>query len=252
MITGDHPLTARAVAAELGLPDAGTVIEGRELDGTREATEGGAGTCVGRPVAGNTVRLIRIFDDAIPRWRDDMRVNAPNVIGEITVAGPSCTDEYHNRPEATRLAKIRERIGPREERVVHRMGDLGYFDAQGRLWFCGRKADRVETAGGLMTTEQTEPIFNTHRRVARTALVGLGTRGMQVPVLCVETHSGVSDADWQHVKADLERIAMRDVKTARIRHFLRHPAFPVDIRHNAKIGREALARWAEGQLRDVL
>jgi hypothetical protein len=31
--------------------------------------------------------------------------------------------------------------------------------------------------------------------------------------------------------------------------FLRHPRFPVDIRHNAKIGREKLALWAERQLR---
>ena len=36
--------------------------------------------------------------------------------------------------------------------------------------------------------------------------------------------------------------------TAGIVHFLRHAAFPVDIRHNAKIGREKLAAWATLQL----
>ena len=36
--------------------------------------------------------------------------------------------------------------------------------------------------------------------------------------------------------------------TAGIKRFLRHPAFPVDIRHNAKIGREKLAAWATHQL----
>jgi acyl-coenzyme A synthetase/AMP-(fatty) acid ligase len=150
------------------------------------------------------------------------------------------------------MAKIRERISAREERIVHRMGDLGYFDAEGRLWFCGRKGHRVETAGGLMTTEQIEPIFNTHRRVARTALVGVGARGMQAPVLCVELKAGVPDSEWVHVQAELERMAMRHPKTARIHHFLRHPGFPVDIRHNAKIGRERLAEWAKAQLRGVL
>jgi acyl-CoA synthetase (AMP-forming)/AMP-acid ligase II len=227
------------------------VIEARELETTREATEGGAGTCVGRPVAANTVRIIRILDDAISFWRDDYVVG-PGVIGEITVAGPSATDEYFARPEATRMAKIRERVSAREERVVHRMGDLGYFDAEGRLWFCGRKSHRVETAGGLMTTEQIEPIFNTHRRVARTALVGVGVRGMQAPVLCVELKDGVPDSEWVHVQAELERVAMRNPKTARIHHFLRHPGFPVDIRHNAKIGREKLAEWAKARLRGVL
>lgn len=226
------------------------VIEARELEGTREATEAGAGTCVGRPVAGNSVRIIKISDDAIAHWREDLRVGTGS-LGEITVAGPSATDEYFARPEATRLAKIRERIGPREERIVHRMGDLGYFDEQGRLWFCGRKGHRVETAGGLMTTEQIEPIFNTHRRVARSALVGIGARGMQVPVLCVELKPGVPEAEWPNLQAELERIALRDPRTARIRHFLRHPAFPVDIRHNAKIGREKLALWAAQKLPDL-
>jgi hypothetical protein len=47
-------------------------------------------------------------------------------------------------------------------------------------------------------------------------------------------------------------MAMRNPKTARIHHFLRHPGFPVDIRHNAKIGREKLAEWAKAQLRGVL
>lgn len=227
------------------------VIEARELETTREATEGGAGTCVGRPVEANTVRIIRIVDEAIAFWREDLVVG-PGIVGEITVAGPSATDEYFARTEATRMAKIRERISAREERIVHRMGDLGYFDAEGRLWFCGRKSHRVETAGGLMTTEQIEPIFNTHRRVARTALVGIGVRGMQVPVLCVELKDGVPDSEWVHVQAELERIAMRDPRTARIHHFLRHPGFPVDIRHNAKIGREKLAEWAKAQLRGVL
>ena len=227
------------------------VMEARELETTREATEGGAGTCVGRPVAANTVRIIRILDDAISFWRDDYVVS-PGVVGEITVTGPSATDEYFARPEATRMAKIRERVSAREERIVHRMGDLGYFDAEGRLWFCGRKGHRVETAGGLMTTEQIEPIFNTHRRVARTALVGVGVRGMQAPVLCVELKPGVPDSEWVHVQAELERMAMRNPKTARIHHFLRHPGFPVDIRHNAKIGREQLAEWAKAQLRGVL
>ncbi|HYM85222.1 MAG TPA: fatty acid CoA ligase family protein, partial [Pseudoxanthomonas sp.] len=72
------------------------VIEGRELQGTRVDTENGAGTCVGRPVAPNEVRIIVIRDEAIGEWSDDLVV-ADGVVGEITVAGPTPTDSYFNR-----------------------------------------------------------------------------------------------------------------------------------------------------------
>jgi acyl-CoA synthetase (AMP-forming)/AMP-acid ligase II len=224
------------------------VIEGRELESTRADTERGAGTCVGRPVPPNEVRIIAIGDEAIPRWREDL-VLGPNAIGEITVAGPSATDEYFRRPEATALAKIREPLPGGGERIVHRMGDLGWFDAQGRLWFCGRKSQRVRTVDGTLFTEQVEPVFNTHPKVKRTALVGVGAPGTQVPVLCVEMHEGVGREAGERVLAELAQSALGFVHTARVARFLRHPRFPVDIRHNAKIGREQLARWADKQLK---
>src|SRR5688572_26143443 len=85
------------------------VIEGRELQQTRVATEQGAGTCVGRPVAPNEVRIIGITDAPIADWRDAV-VLGPEAIGEITVAGPTATDAYFARPDATAAAKIRETL----------------------------------------------------------------------------------------------------------------------------------------------
>ena len=164
------------------------VIEGRELQSTREFTERGAETCVGRPVPPNRVRIIWVTDDAIAEWSDALLV-ATGAIGEITVAGPTATDSYFNRPEATMLAKIVEHR-PDGECIVHRMGDVGYFDDDGRLWFCGRKSHRVETTAGPMYTEQAEPIFNTVPVIRRTALVGVGSSGNRIPVLCYETVAG--------------------------------------------------------------
>ncbi len=219
------------------------VIEGRELEATRAATEAGAGTCVGRPVAANTVRVIAIRDDAIARW-DDARELPAGAVGEITVAGPTATDSYFNRPAATALAKIREALPDGGERVVHRMGDVGWLDGEGRLWFCGRKAHRVEAADGPLYTEQVEPVFNVHPEVRRTALVGVGARGAERPVLCVELAEGVPAARFPAVVEALRAIGAAHPHTARVATFLRHPGFPVDIRHNAKIGREQLAAWA--------
>ncbi|WP_460763008.1 olefin beta-lactone synthetase [Lysobacter fragariae] len=222
------------------------VIEGRELQATRDATEAGAGTCVGRPVPPNDVRIIRISDAAIAQWSQDLVVRDGEV-GEITVAGPTATDTYFNRDAQTTLAKIRERDGGGVERVVHRMGDVGYFDADGRLWFCGRKSHRVETAAGPLYTEQVEPVFNTHPDVRRTALVGVGAMGAQVPVLCVELNEGVSLREWPRIEGELRALGGSRPHTTRIDRFMRHPKFPVDIRHNAKIGREKLAAWARGR-----
>ena len=241
------------------------VIEGRELLALRERTETGAGTCVGRAVPPNEVRIIRIGDDAIAEWNDALLVGAGQV-GEITVAGPSATDAYWKRDAQTRLAKIRERLPDGGERIVHRMGDLGYVDGEGRLWFCGRKSQRVVVdEATTMCTEQVEPVFNTHPELARSALVGVpraaggkrlelsgggalrhaATAAGQRPLLCVELRRGVDAREWPRIAGELRHIADGFVHTAKLEGFLRYPkSFPVDIRHNAKIGREKLAEWA--------
>ncbi|MEI4518351.1 MULTISPECIES: olefin beta-lactone synthetase [unclassified Stenotrophomonas] len=217
------------------------VIEGRELESTRQATEAGAGTCVGRVVAPNEVRVIAIDDAPLPHW-SQVREVAQGVVGEITVAGPTATDSYFNRPQATAAAKITETRADGSTRVVHRMGDVGYFDADGRLWFCGRKTQRLETAHGPLYTEQVEPVFNALDGIARTALVGVGPAGRQLPVLCYELQPG--SADSPALQQRLRDEASAHAGTLRIERFLLHPGFPVDIRHNAKIGREKLAVWA--------
>ena len=225
------------------------VIEGRELLALRSRTETGAGTCVGRPVAPNEVRIIRISDAAIANWDSSLQVGAGQV-GEITVAGPSATDSYFNRDAQTALAKIQETLADGSHRIVHRMGDLGWFDSEGRLWFCGRKSQRVVIDEvSTLCTEQVEPYFNTRPDVARTALVGVGEAGKQIPVLLFELKAG-SKANPAEVADELRYIANGLVHTAKIKHFLHYPkSFPVDIRHNAKISREKLAVWAAKKLR---
>ncbi len=235
-------------AAEIYTPYGATeclplaVIESTELlQDTRAQTERGAGTCVGRPLAANCVRIIAITDEPIADW-SGVRELGVGEVGEITVAGPTTTEAYHARPAATALAKIRDGA-----RIVHRMGDLGYFDAQGRLWFCGRKSQRVRAAAGDVYTEQVEPIFNAIAGVRRSALVGVGAAGAQRPVLLLELEAAAADAA-ERIEAEARNRAAAFAHTRGIADVLFHRQFPVDIRHNAKIGREALARWAEGRL----
>ncbi|MNS38795.1 peptide synthase [compost metagenome] len=126
------------------------------------------------------------------------------------------------------------------------MGDLGYQDADGRVWFLGRKAHRVTTESGDLFTITNEAIFNQHPKVFRTALVGVGPRGKQKPVLCVELHPG--EKATPALEQELRHLGTTFLYARQIQTFLFHPGFPVDIRHNSKIFREKLAVWAEEQL----
>jgi acyl-CoA synthetase (AMP-forming)/AMP-acid ligase II len=212
------------------------------LSETRHATDRGAGTCVGHPVSSIEAAVITVDDKPIERWDEQLKVDAGKV-GEIVVKGPQVTREYYNAAGHTALAKIEDDGG-----VRHRMGDLGYFDEQGRLWFCGRKSQRVQTDTGMLFTVPCESVFNTHPEVFRTALVGVGEAGSAVPVLCVELEGGVGRSQHSRIRAELLGLGSGFEHTREIRTVLFHPAFPVDIRHNAKIGRGALAAWAASRV----
>jgi acyl-CoA synthetase (AMP-forming)/AMP-acid ligase II len=193
------------------------------------------GAPVGRPLPGIEARIIAVVDGPIVTW-GEARELPRGEIGEIIVRGPVVTREYDGLGAATALAKIQDGAT-----IWHRMGDCGYLDAGGSLWFCGRKAERVQTEAGMLQTEICEQVFRAHPRAARCALIGLGRPGRQVPALVAET---VIQGDGILVAAALRRLALAHPATARIRRFYFRAKFPVDVRHNAKIHRLTLARWA--------
>jgi acyl-CoA synthetase (AMP-forming)/AMP-acid ligase II len=208
--------------------------------GTSVATATGAGTCVGRPVAEIAVKIIPITDGPVAEI-DELPAGQ---IGEIIVSGPVVTREYDDLPEATAAAKLRD-----GGTVWHRMGDTGYLDDAGRLWFCGRKAERVETPAGVLYTEQVEPIFNAHPDIVRSALIGTGHDGHR-PAIVVEPMSRAVVATpslRRKLVRELRALAAAHPHTDPIRLTYLHDSFPVDVRHNAKIHRLALAAWSVGQ-----
>ena len=210
------------------------------LADTWEKTRKGKGVCVGKPLPSITIKIIKTADSAIAEWQESLLL-PPFEIGEIVVKGPVVTRGYDNNDRENKLAKI----GDGDE-FWHRMGDLGYLDDKGRLWFCGRKNHRVVIGTTTMYTICCEAVFNEHPAVFRSALVGVGPAGHQTPVIIVELHDKAMKPDT--LIAELQQIALRNELTRRIEYFLVHPGFPVDIRHNAKIFREKLAIWASGKL----
>lgn len=214
------------------------------LGETAPETDSGGGTCVGFAIPEVQVKIIRITDEPVAEWSDDL-VLPEGEIGEITVKGPIVTREYYGRPESTLLAKIRQ-----GDEIWHRMGDVGRIDSKGRIWFCGRKTHRVENGSKTYFSIPCERVFNQHPKVFRTALAGVGKKGGQTPVICVELEKGINDINAETLKNELLQIGQKYAHTADIKHFLIHPGFPVDIRHNAKINREQLSDWASERLKN--
>ncbi|MFU8768364.1 MAG: fatty acid CoA ligase family protein [Desulfotignum sp.] len=211
------------------------------LSETRHLTEKGFGLCIGRPICSTRVCLIKITDDPIARFTDSLRVPEKQV-GEITVQADLVTEHYFNNPEADRLAKIADPDGG----IWHRMGDLGWMDSKGRIWFCGRKNHRVITEKSILFTIPVEAIFNNHEKVFRSALTGVGPMDCQIPVLFVEPAGPIGNA--KQLIAGLMELAQSTPLTTEIRHIFIEKKFPVDIRHNAKIFREKLALKAAARL----
>ncbi len=221
-----------------------TSVAGRQIIGELSERSGrGEGTCVGEPLAGIDLRMIRITDDPIENWSNDLTV-PDGEFGEIVVSGPVVTKEYYGLPNATSLAKIAD-----GDRIWHRIGDIGYRDAEGRIWFCGRKAHRVVTSNGTMYSVCCESIFNEHTDVERTALVGLGPLGQQEPVIIIQPEPTrlLTGTRMIAFRDEMLEWAKKSDLTRRINKIIFRDSLPVDIRHNAKINREELAQWAAKQ-----
>ncbi len=208
------------------------------LQETRKLSEKGYGMCVGRPILNTDIRIIKITDDPISQLRESHFLGK-NDVGEIIVKADLVTKQYFNNRKADLFAKIPDSSGG----IWHRMGDVAWMDKDGRFWFCGRKNHRVETVCGTMFSIPCEAVFNNHEKVYRSALVGVGKKGDQTPVLFVEPFDTIGDKTG--FKDELIELAASFSHTKNIEHFFIEKSFPVDIRHNSKIFREKLAVKAE-------
>ena len=213
------------------------------LADTQSATDQGAGICVGRPLDSVDVQIIAVVDEAIDLW-DDVLVLPNKEIGEICVKGVVASPCYYDNEIATKLAKIKTG----DNYFYHRMGDVGYLDDIGRLWMCGRKTHRIECETETLYTIPCERIFNTHKMIRRTALVPVRRDKHFSPVLCVELNAPSNIAKNDIIREELRELGRQYEMTASIDTILFHKAFPVDIRHNAKIFREKLAVWASDKI----
>ena len=231
------------------------------LQRTQALTDAGQGVCVGRELSGVRVDVIAIDDAAVPRWQDARPVDV-GVVGELVVAGDRVTLRYDGDNRQTALAKIiDDRTTP--PTTWHRLGDVGYRDDDGALWYCGRKSQRVRLLATSTTntgrrgvcfddvafTETVEGVFLAHPEVRRAALVGVPRPdGSQRAILCIEPWRFPWPWEKAALTSSVTSLAQLHPHTRCVEAVLLHRSFPVDIRHNSKIFRERLALWAAGRV----
>jgi acyl-CoA synthetase (AMP-forming)/AMP-acid ligase II len=214
-----------------------TVHSAREtLDDTWSRTEAGAGICVGRPFSGVEVQIGRIRDGVA----DSLEPVPTGEIGEILVRSPHVSDRYADDPVNTRKNKIGR---------WHRIGDAGYLDESGRLWVVGRVSQRVRGPNGPLFSLLCEPIFDAHPKVRRSGIVGVPNGTSETAVVCVELEPAHANTDRGLLRAELLALAAQHQVTKQVREVLFIDRLPVDPRHNSKIERGKLARWAASKER---
>ena len=221
-------------------------ITGKEiLEDTWQQTEEGRGTCVGRLLPGVSAKIIAATDAPIASL-DQVEELPQGSIGEIIVTGPTVTKAYDRQPEQTNTAKINESLEENGKTTTwHRMGDLGYFDEQGRLWFCGRKVERVTLHDKTLYTDCVEGVVNTHPDVFRSALIRTGSNGDSTAAIVIEPIRGKFPKykkNRTQFAEDIHKILQQKLPDTDIKSVHFRKRFPVDVRHNAKIHRLQLAK----------
>ncbi len=130
-----------------GLTEAASQVATATPDIAREHPES-----VGHPLV---VTEVTVVDDGVP-------VETGGT-GELVVDGPTVTPGYLDD------GRTAEAFG---EYGLH-TGDIGYCDADGRLWVLGRTDDTIVTGGENVHPAEVEPVLTGHPDVTDAAVVGV-------------------------------------------------------------------------------
>ena len=161
-------------------------------------------------------------------------------IGEIIAKGRQASPAYLGEYEANEESKIKD-----QNSFWHKMGDLGFKDAEGKLWFCGRKAHKVTSSstGKDYFSLPTELLFNDHPEIKKTALIKLRCGNKIEPALSIERLQQEEKLSPEAAKSFKKELLSRAAQGGHneISKFFLHKSLPVDRRHNIKIDRKALS-----------
>jgi acyl-CoA synthetase (AMP-forming)/AMP-acid ligase II len=114
----------------------------------------------------------------------------PHAVGEVVIQGPAVASGYWGVGAAPRAG------------AWFRTGDLGWFDAHGRLWLAGRRKDMIKSGGENIHTSEVEAAVAALPAVAEAAALGVPhTRLGEAVAVLVSVHRGSPAAQWPPVAA---------------------------------------------------
>jgi amino acid adenylation domain-containing protein len=125
---------------------------------------------------------------------DDGRRVPHGTVGELVIRGPHVMQGYWENEEATNAAL---RPGPYPwERVLH-TGDLFRADAQGFLYFVGRKDDIIKSRGEKVAPKEVEAVLHQCPGVAEAVVVGVSdpVLGHAIKALVVTNDPALTERD---------------------------------------------------------
>ncbi len=203
-----------------------------------EEAGAGDGVCVGRPLTGVSIAVAAL--DGAGRAGPAL-TETPGVTGEIWATAEHMRDRY----DAAWVVDAAAAGHP----GWHRTGDVGHLDHQGRLWVQGRTVHVITTADGPVTPVGIELRVQSALAAAGlaagahadVAVVGVGPAGTQQVVVVLAGRGGPLASTES---TDVVRAAAGSPVAA----VLVMKSLPVDIRHNSKIDRVAVGRWAAKML----
>jgi len=192
----------------------------------------GNGVCIGKPVKTATVLVIEPLDDTTQNLWAEIKQLKPYQVGEIIVSGPMVTKGYYKNKTATINSKLTETS---TKKLYHRMGDLGYFDDDENLWFCGRKKDSFISKNYTFHTANIEAIFNSILEVKKCAIIR--TDNLNLVTLIIEPNSEKLSLIQEKVFKKIDKLLIPIDEV-----LIYNTPLPVDNRHNTKIERHILKK----------
>ncbi|KZD09517.1 non-ribosomal peptide synthetase [Oceanibaculum pacificum] len=145
---------------------------------------------IGRPIPGNRIAILDSAGQPLP-------IGAP---GEIAIQGVGVARGYLNDPAqtATRFAATEDAA-----RALFRSGDIGFWDAEGRLVYLGRRDRQAKIAGVRIEPGEIEAVLATHPDVrASHVLVRQDESGTPSLAAYLVGQPGVSVEDIRAFLAD--------------------------------------------------